>query len=94
MNYEKFIKALLLKINRQGKEINYETITSYSEKYDAMLTSCVLKLWYTKTIMDEKTGKEKEINWCVPIKFSGTHKYVNIIEYLKKVGDDNGEEKN
>ena len=41
MNYDKYIKALLLKLNQQGKEINYETITSYSKKYDTIL-SCLL----------------------------------------------------
>ena len=92
MNYDKYIKALLLKVNQQGKEINYETITSYSEKFNAMITTCILKIWHHKTTIDEKTGEEKLIWWCDTREFSGARKYATIIKYLLKVGGKNGKE--
>lgn len=92
MNYDKYIKALLLRVNQQGKEINYETITSYSKKYDTMLTTCVLKIWHSKIIIEEDTGKEKTIWWCDTKEFSGVRKYATLIKYLLKVGGENGKE--
>lgn len=93
MNYDKYIKALLLKVNQQGKEINYETITSYSRKYNTMLTTCVLKIWHSKNIIvNEDTGAEKTIYWCDTKEFSGARKYATLIKYLLKVGGENGKE--
>lgn len=92
MNYDKYIKALLLKVNQQGKEINYETVTSYSKKFDAILTTCILKIWHSKIVFDDNTGKEKTIWWCDTKEFSGAKKYANVIKYLLRVGGEDEKE--
>lgn len=81
IKYDKYIKALLISVNKLGHEINYETVTKYNAEYDRLLTSCYLKKWYSR--YDEK--KDKEIRWCDTKEFSGVSKYVNVIKYLKAI---------
>ena len=45
MNLEKKVKMLLLVVNKQGKEINFEVINRYSEKFDSITSEYHLKKW-------------------------------------------------
>lgn len=82
-DYDKYIKILLLKLNKSGVEVNYEVHHSYSEKFDCMITNCYLKFWHSKIIIDEETGEEIKKNWCNTKEFKGVTKYSNIIKYLQ-----------
>ena len=56
-DYDKIVKALVLRLNQCGIECNYEVRSSYSEKYNAMITNCYLKFWHSRVVIDN-TGKE------------------------------------
>lgn len=89
-DYNKYIKALLLRLNQSGVEINYEVRCTYSQNFNAMITICYLKFWHSKIIVD-KTGKEVVKNYCVEKEFKGATKYANVIKYLQACmkGDEN-----
>lgn len=89
MNIERMIKVLLLKINKKGIDVNYETKSQYSKKFDTIQTICYLKFWYSETKIDEVTGEEKKRTWCSTKEFKGVSKYAEIIKYLKKVDENN-----
>ena len=84
-DYEKYVKALLLQVNKKGKEINYKTKLSYSKKFDAMLKECCLEIWNKRIVIDEETGEEKEKWYCVKKEFKGQRKYASMIKYLQKI---------
>jgi rRNA-processing protein FCF1 len=83
-NYEKYIKALLLMLNQKGIEVNYEQRLTFSQKYNAMISSCHLKFWKVCIRIDKKTGKEINTPYCKEIKFEGASKYAECIKYLQK----------
>lgn len=92
MDYEKYIKALLLRLNQYGFEIQYVKEMKYSEKFNAMITVCYLKIWHDRIVIDEKTGKEVVKYWCDTKEFKGATKYASIIKYLQKVGEAKNDE--
>lgn len=81
-DYDKIVKALVLRLNQCGIEVNYEVRSSYSEKYNAMITKCYLKFWHSRVVID-KTGNEVVKNWCDEKEFKGARKYANMIKYLQ-----------
>lgn len=82
-DYDKFIKALLVELNRNGIEVNYEVRSIYSQNFNAMITKCYLKFWHSRIVIDKKTGKEVAKNWCEEKEFKGATKYANVIKYLQ-----------
>lgn len=84
--FDKKVKLLLMIINKDyGIEMNYETITRYSQKYDALLTEYHLKIWNKKIYVDEETGEEKEKWYCKDKEF---HRIDQVIKYLLAIKDD------
>lgn len=64
MNLDRKIKLLLLKINKLGLEINLETVTRYSKKFDSMTSEYTLKRWYTYEKENEETGETETRYYC------------------------------
>lgn len=87
MNLEKKAKMLLLVINQEGLEINLETITRYSEKFNAMISEYHLKKWQTKIVIDKKTGEEQTKWFCVDKEFS---RIDLVIKYLLSIKNNIG----
>lgn len=81
-DYDKIVKALVLRLNQCGIEVNYEVRSAYSEKYNAMITKCYLKFWHSRIVID-KAGNEVVKNWCDEKEFKGARKYANMIKYLQ-----------
>ena len=79
MNLEKKVKMLLLVVNKQGIEINYEVINRYSEKFDSITSEYHLKKWYQEIIVDKDTGEKKTKWYCNDKKFS---RQDQVIKYL------------
>lgn len=93
-NYWKYIKELLLIANQKGFEVNYETKSVYSEKYNAISTKSYLKFWYKAIKVDDKTGEAKEYWYCKTQEFSGITREANVIKYLQECinGKENSKE--
>lgn len=92
MNLEKKVKMLLLVVNKQGIEINYEVINRYSEKFDNITSEYHLKIWNKKEYEDKETGEIKTKWYCNDKKFS---RQDQVIKYLMAIknnasGDNNG----
>ena len=82
--YDKYIKSLLLILNQNGIEVNYETKLAYSQKFNALVTTLYLKIWKFRIDIDKNTGKQVAKPYCKQIEFKGAYKYVHIIDYLKE----------
>lgn len=83
MNLEKKAKMLLLIVNKQGVEINLETINRYSEKFDSIVSEYHLKKWQQKIVIDKKT-KEETIKWfCIDKEFSRLDLVIKYLLVLK-----------
>lgn len=81
--YDKKIKMLLLILNKRGIDVNHETKTSYSQNFDAMITSHTLKFWY-KGVRTDKDGNPEEYKYCKTVEF---HSAIGLLKYLVAVKD-------
>lgn len=88
MNLEKKVKMLLLVINKQGKEINFEVINRYSEKFDNITSEYHLKIWNKKEYEDKETGEIKTKWYCKDKKFS---RQDLVVKYLMAIKNNRGE---
>ena len=88
MNLEKKVKMLLLVVNKQGIEINYEVINRYSEKFDNITSEYHLKIWNKKEYEDKETGEIKTKWYCKDKKFS---RQDQVIKYLMAIKNNRGE---
>ena len=76
MNVERTIKLLLLKLNKQGKDVSLIKSLKYSETYDTITTYYKLTFWQ-KAFKRQRNGTLKEVN--VP----DTHEFTSGVELLK-----------
>ena len=83
MNLDKKVKMLLLVINKQGKEINFEVINRYSEKFDSITSEYHLKKWYQEIIVDKDTGEKKTKCYCIDKEFSRLDQVVKYLLVIK-----------
>lgn len=92
MNLEKKAKMLLLIINQKGIEINLETISRYSEKFNSIVSEYHLKNWHKKIVIDEKTGEEKTKWYCIDKEFSRLDLVIKYLLAIKNNLGGNNEE--
>lgn len=87
MNLDKKVKMLLLVVNKSGIEMNLETISRYSEKFNSITNEYHLKNWKKKIITDKKTG-EKITKWyCIDKEFS---RLDLVVKYLLAIKNNTG----
>lgn len=80
--FDKKVKMLLLIINRMGKEINYEVISRYSNKFDSIINEYHLKKWNKKKVIDKETGNTIEKYYCTDKKFN---RIDQVVKYLMTI---------
>jgi hypothetical protein len=77
MNVDRNTKLLLLKLNKQGKDVSLIKEQRYSKIYGSIYSRYKLTFWIKGTKTDKKTGEVKEIS--IP----DTYEFSSGIELLK-----------